>query len=480
MFFTIFFSICCFSNFITLGSIDDEKIVELEKFVRDDLLELLHDKCDENGLPFDGCDKKIIFGLYHAKPEKFRFLPGEKVLLKKIADHMSRMVVDEDENNQSLQFKAPAKYKMSRKDTCRIFGATFFGKTSINPIHCAHQLSIGEKEKLAMHKPVDKSSLNSMIPDFISKAKMKIEEQAPNLTGQNYLTEDMIKIIDERGRITARMQCVFCLNDKKLKKEITIQYDPSTTTPNLFYWNFSNFKKHFKRIHPNASDLEEAISEKESIATENDQDLCDDDFEVEIAETDNNHEEMVCDDIGTDAKYGYEELEIVVLDETDLNSSDEVIAENLHENDDGERNTSNSSSSCNEIETDNNSLDINSSEFAIYDQISQQNLVMTNAFYLHKEKKVEMSFQLNGKSKQVNVIKIKADGNCLFGSLAHQLFQNKVNSIDHVNATKKLRASVVEYIIKNINDFSLAVKGRIFEEEEVRFGRVVKKANEIA
>lgn len=61
---------------------------------------------------------------------------------------------------------------------------------------------------------------------------------------------------------------------------------------------------------------------------------------------------------------------------------------------------------------------------------------------------------------KANVLRIRKDGNCLFGSLVHQLFFNKINSNRHNEFTLKLRADVVEYIQKNVHDFTNAIWNR--------------------
>lgn len=463
------FSICCFSNFVTVCSIDDEKIVELENFVRDELLDLLRDECTERNSVLNDVDRKIFFGLYHAKPEKFRFLPGEKVMLKKIADHMNLVNSDEEKTNQSFQLKAPAKYKISRKDTCKVFGALFFGKKNYNPKQRVQQMNTEAKQKLANHEPVGKSSLSSMVPEVITKARIKFEKKDPSLVGQNYLTEDMVRIVDELGRITARLQCVFCLKNNPTKPPITIQYDSSSNTPDSFYWNFSNLVKHFKRIHSDIDSSKVNIAETSSKKTESDETLHDD-LEVldEVVET-----------VETKAQTSYEVIDVIVLDESELNSSSELIDEyELPSKGHGDA-AQNSSSSDNGIQGDGNSLDVNSIEFAIYNQIGQQNLVMTAAVYSNSENKQTMMFKLNGPPKALSIIKIKGDGSCFYGSVVHQLFQHKVNSKDHKNATIDLRASVVKFINENIPDYLFVIKDRIMEEIEAR-GGVVSKSAEIS
>lgn len=63
----------------------------------------------------------------------------------------------------------------------------------------------------------------------------------------------------------------------------------------------------------------------------------------------------------------------------------------------------------------------------------------------------------------LTVAKIPGDGNCLFGSIAHQLYRYPINSSQHKSATKALRAEVVDYILDNFSSFEFALQDRVFE-----------------
>lgn len=77
----------------------------------------------------------------------------------------------------------------------------------------------------------------------------------------------------------------------------------------------------------------------------------------------------------------------------------------------------------------------------------------------------EIQFALCEAPRKLTVALIPGDGSCLFGALAHQLFMHDINSQDHIEATKKLRADVVEYILKpeNYPSFEYHIKDRVYE-----------------
>lgn len=88
-----------------------------------------------------------------------------------------------------------------------------------------------------------------------------------------------------------------------------------------------------------------------------------------------------------------------------------------------------------------------------------------------------MRFVVNGSPKSLTVAEIARDGNCTFAAAVHQQFRYSLNSKEHKDATKKLRADVIAHILdaENFPLFLHSLKGRInatknkneFEEIEV-------------
>lgn len=96
---------------------------------------------------------------------------------------------------------------------------------------------------------------------------------------------------------------------------------------------------------------------------------------------------------------------------------------------------------------------------------------MTNSSILNGEKTQQLKFKIDDKrtniqrSVTINICQIEGDGSCLFGSIAHQLFNSKVSSEEHVQKTKQLRKDVVLHINKNLSRFENVLKGRIYERK---------------
>lgn len=317
--------------------------------------------------------------------------------MKGIGSYIKRTV-----SENPAAFKTPDTFKMSRKDTCRRFGCLFFGKKT-------NQKS---NQRAVLTSTSDSSELKK---ELLPKLQAQYELINSALDLENYLTLDSIDIINNGNRITASTQCAFCKHQQKQMKTITIQYD--TAKNDLAYWNFSNLKKHLKR-HP-----------------------CDDKEQSNDEETKSREEDISS---GIELHPGMENMEqedilvdIVGVDDDDAEISDEIL---LTSNKSNFSNSSDGEKDNDEIQKNGDDFNIDPLEIAIYGQISQQNLSMTNAIYTHGERKHTMNFLINGDSTKLSVIKIKGDGSCMFGSIAHQLFNHKVNSRQHKQATKKLNS----------------------------------------
>lgn len=83
---------------------------------------------------------------------------------------------------------------------------------------------------------------------------------------------------------------------------------------------------------------------------------------------------------------------------------------------------------------------------------------------LFSGRQTSMEFKLNDSASGIaKLVEIEADGNCLFGTVSHQLFQDEVNSYEHNRNKTQLRADVVDHIKNDLNAFKHSLNGRLLD-----------------
>lgn len=222
-----------------------------------------------------------------------------------------------------------------------------------------------------------------------------------NADVSNY--NDNIVDVDESGTYGI-VTCILCPNDideKERKKRVYY----SRSKHRSHYWVISNNKKHLKRKHSST-----LTAEKKNAVMESKFELVKD-----------NH---LLDDAPT-------KPDVVSLNEIDsMNVNNDSVAGTQMEG-----------------------------EYADYsveivDVIIQQPTTMVAEQLINSEKTEHMEFKLKDQiARLIHVIKAPDDGNCIFTSLAHQLWPVAITSEESKKNAKILRATVVEHIL-NATDFT--------------------------
>lgn len=89
-----------------------------------------------------------------------------------------------------------------------------------------------------------------------------------------------------------------------------------------------------------------------------------------------------------------------------------------------------------------------------------------NQRFVNGDKEDRMAIKLNDKdTTYLTVATIPSDGNCLFSAIAHQLYRYPINSKVHNDATKELRAQVIEHILDPVNfpSYQFTLQDRVYE-----------------
>lgn len=90
---------------MVLSEIDDEDIDSVEKFIKGDLLEIFQEKIIK--IPY-GCELEDCFGkLYAQNPNRFKFLPGDKKIIKQIIFSIKNNIGCAEMNNYKEPITLP-------------------------------------------------------------------------------------------------------------------------------------------------------------------------------------------------------------------------------------------------------------------------------------------------------------------------------------------------------------------------------------
>lgn len=100
----------------------------------------------------------------------------------------------------------------------------------------------------------------------------------------------------------------------------------------------------------------------------------------------------------------------------------------------------------------------------LYGQITTQISSMSRSVLENSDEESEMVCMVSANETiTIKVVAAPNDGNCLFTSLAHQLFRHNMKCIQMKNETVQLRAKVVDHIQKNISLYKHELQGRIYD-----------------
>lgn len=111
---------------------------------------------------------------------------------------------------------------------------------------------------------------------------------------------------------------------------------------------------------------------------------------------------------------------------------------------------------------------LNMNKDELYRQISDQVNKMCEAVLRNCEEESEMITKFSTNNHKIKIVAAEGDGNCLFRSLAHQLFLHEMDSDEMKIASKNLRADVVAHIKENKCEFEHELQGRVFQIIEDR------------
>lgn len=157
-------SLCGYSNHLQWDGFQEEDIDAVEKYVRTELLLFITEKCEGSGNKIDSNTMCFFFGVFEFDVIKFRFLPGERRLLKQITKYVNQVKVE-----KKSWFKSDESHKISTKDTFRMPFGIFFGQ---KPKH-------SKPDDLKVEPGNMKTKLFNKIQSMFDLLKIKTEMARP-------------------------------------------------------------------------------------------------------------------------------------------------------------------------------------------------------------------------------------------------------------------------------------------------------------
>lgn len=386
-----------------------------EKFAKKTRNEHGDNNNETNNGSKDNYDPVNTFGeIYAMSPDKFQFLRGERNFIKIIVAHVQKLVDNGGENKGLAQFK-----ERKRKKT---------QKTNINHQFC---IDNNAKENSADSKSTNCQSNNELYDKIINCLKSYEVDT-------NGYDVNMVHV-DPSGAY-GNIKCILCGDDSS--KRVTY-YQPGNRTA---YWVLSNFTSHLEKKHklvPARSKSTNKTNKKIKINADSSSTL--------------KFNENRSDDSSNET-HNFVPLNEISQHDSNCNLLGECVINLENENEDY---------SLEIVEVEIAQPNMQPSEISnswLYSQIAEQVRKMIAAQLTHSECTEQMEFKFkNQDARIVYIIKIPGDGNCLFTSIAHQLWPTAVTSAECKENAKKIRATVVEHILANIKMYQMYIEDNLYQ-----------------
>lgn len=409
-----------FRDAVTIKNIDDEVIDKLEKFIKDDIINILTniEAAAEDGFKFD---KTMFFGNLHAKnPDSFNIVLGERYQLKEVAT-FTKSIFDSFGSSYYADKRKSKLVKYLNIIDCGNLGKFFSSDCS--------------KTKVMKHETTKmQSSLHEQVIDILKRSKI----------GESLLSElpiDAIIIEENDGVLRGKVPCILCKTDPN-KKMTEFTYNAKIEGTKT-YWISSYYLKHLRGVH----DLK--IPRKQTKYSKNS------DTQRKIPKIDQNDES-----IDMNLSSAKEEIEIV-----------DNIGEQPADDKSGQK-KSNDEQYIEESQieiTDQFYVDCDKNigciQNQILNQISEHSISMMQTSKINNDAGRPMEFVCCGEHLFCKIAKVKRDGNCLFGAIAHQLYKFNLDSEEHTIMTNQLREEAISFISTNISLFRSELENRVYDKD---------------
>lgn len=403
------------------------QIKDIETFARSELIQIINGKCQQLGVTFNAEDKKYFFGIYDLDSTKFRFVGGDISIITQVVAFVKEKATD----GSASYFLQQNQRKIMAPDTQQLSIGLFFARKEKTLDVVVSQLGV---------RTVNEEDMRMEL--FNNKLKPLLETAASSVKLVRPIGENIVKIIKVGDKVRADVVCVFCSGEKE--RTVIIQCNAAANST-VCYWNTSNFKQHLAR-HTKLKSTDG----------------------VKLSEKSGANESFGDEDNMTDV-----EILLMLANQADLKKAKKTMHTRLatrqlknptktkidskqlqmEEDKDDEKKPCHDSRATSDMET-------------LVNQMSAQNLKNITSARTHSEQCEVMKFRLDSNEETVEVVNIKPNGSCFFGSIAHQLYGCQVDSQEHQRKTQVLRDETVSYIKSNYERFKFNLQGRVYERSE--------------
>lgn len=428
-----------FSNGICFKDVNETDISSVEEYIKNHALNDVTKQLEESfGGHCEFCldDEQMIeiFGPRHASnPTEFRFELGDKALIRTLVSHVKQLV----DGNGKLS--GLARFEMPRK------------KTRNKPLLSnAKPRSYNKRTKSTTEKSIE--SLQSELFERVQSCLKSFGIDTSNFSNE------MINV--EPNKTYGNVQCILCSQDSEVKPKPKRVYYHSGLKSR--YWVVENLKKHIHNVHqcfttvspqnrkPKKSPKKMGTPKKTKPP------------KIKQESVDHSTPKPISIvQINSDLDDSNVALSII---QSKLTSN---ASEPISVNDDDFDDEFDADFEA-DLSTNNNN------PFSYLEQFSHQTTKMVEAVLTNGDTQSSMNFQLkNDKTvRQLSIVKIKQDGNCMFSSCAHQLFRHGIHSVEHKKKIAQLRAKVVAHILdpNHFSEYQFALQDRVYEmKKKVKF-----------
>lgn len=463
----LFYSLCGYHNAHAFASFDESDYNYIEMYVKTKLPDLLEKISLANGHEqFNEDDGVFFYSHFSVDKTSFEITKGERRLIDTLVLYISNKAKEDEthfEFREAFGRRARNEWVKGLYQTCVGY---FFGY---------------ERKLNTARRPFQPSNLETHRTSLFSKAKMAFEAHAKKfgLKEKQTFGMDLVKVEIINGAVRGKVRCTFCEPTSE-KGEVGVYFKGDL---NCGFWINSNLGKHISKYHygidqkiPQMNTPKNAVNNENTLPNQHAKSISTQNNKRELKQV---HEPKSSRAILGAIGPSLYEMNHSIQIEHDQESNESLttkleIEPNYPESGESDRshiadvNDSEDSDgapySMDSSNTDYEELDLSTST-SVEDQLHRQMIIqiikMSNAASTNCDDLVKVT----NKHLQIKICSIKADGNCLFSSIAHQLSQTVVDSQDHQQLSNDLRVKVVRHIVSNLSEYVDCIKNRFLQND---------------